>query len=312
MSKLKYSLMIGTASALSVVSSYANAGFQWVPYEEKQPAINAVVPDAPVEAKQASQDLPNWLVNKPAVEAPKPVVSENLIQGFGSDMPLEIAVQQLVPPVYKVTFAAGVDASKTVSWQGGKAWRQVLNEAVASAGLTVRENGNELVVEKVGMGEVVAAATVNPAPAAPVQVVNEPAKTGEAPINITTVAPVENAAPAEAVAINVEATATVAEEAKAVEQAQVTEQVQAKAWVVEPNRTLREVLQLWADEAGWKVVWNSNRDYQIESGAIFEGEFESAAGGLIRAFANANPPVVGTFYKNKTIVVDVRSVADLD
>lgn len=79
------------------------------------------------------------------------------------------------------------------------------------------------------------------------------------------------------------------------------------AWIVEKNRTLREILENWAETAGWTVVWDSQRDWMIESSASFTGDFQNAAGDLIKAFAQAKPPVVGTFYKNRTLVIEAQS-----
>lgn len=48
------------------------------------------------------------------------------VQGFGRDLPLVIALSQIVPPDYTYSFSNQDDAGAFVSWQGGRPWDQVL------------------------------------------------------------------------------------------------------------------------------------------------------------------------------------------
>ena len=54
-------------------------------------------------------------------------------------------------------------------------------------------------------------------------------------------------------------------------------------WEVDPadHRTLRGVLEAWADRAEWKVAWRAGRDFSVGAGAIFEGGFLAAVDGLL-------------------------------
>jgi hypothetical protein len=65
-------------------------------------------------------------VHKPAVV---------IARGFGHDVPLEFAVRQVVPPRMRVTYGESVDRQIRVSWDGGKAWDEVLRGVVAPLGL---------------------------------------------------------------------------------------------------------------------------------------------------------------------------------
>lgn len=55
--------------------------------------------------------------------------------GFGRDLPLALALSQVVPAEYSYSFARNVNVGTTVSWQGGKPWNQVLDEMLAQSGM---------------------------------------------------------------------------------------------------------------------------------------------------------------------------------
>ncbi|GEM_PF-2495122 len=58
--------------------------------------------------------------------------------GFGKDVPLALAVQQIVPSEYAYSFAKSVNPGARVSWTGGEEWNTVLLKALESIGLSIR------------------------------------------------------------------------------------------------------------------------------------------------------------------------------
>ena len=71
----------------------------------------------------------------------------------------------------------------------------------------------------------------------------------------------------------------------------------AAPWQVVPPTTLKEVLEDWAARAGWTVIWNAERRFEIAAEAVFEGNFLQAVDRLmsgpeirralvVRAYAN--------------------------
>ncbi len=104
---------------------------------EDTPAVEAEAPSMPEVLARASA-LP------PAVE---PVADDGEeVAGFGSDLPLVIALQQVVPAGYQFSFASGVNAGALVSWEGGKSWKKVLSDMLATQGLGYKTNGNTVVI----------------------------------------------------------------------------------------------------------------------------------------------------------------------
>ena len=78
-------------------------------------------------------------------------------------------------------------------------------------------------------------------------------------------------------------------------------------WPADAGQTVRGLLVAWAENSGWNVVWNLDRDYKLEAGVVFRGTFLDVAAALVRSFARANPPPIATFYKgNRVIVVHTR------
>ena len=78
-------------------------------------------------------------------------------------------------------------------------------------------------------------------------------------------------------------------------------------WLAEEGNTLRGLLSEWSERAGWRLVWNSNRNYTLSAGAMFRGRFADVASALIRSFARARPAPLATFFKgNRVLLVETK------
>lgn len=76
-------------------------------------------------------------------------------------------------------------------------------------------------------------------------------------------------------------------------------------WEAEEGDNLRELLTKWSAMAGWKLLWQTNRNYILSAGVMFKGKFADVSSALIRAFARARPAPIATYYKgNRVIVVE--------
>lgn len=166
-----------SAAALIGFASTAQAGFEWrgpleppaKPMAAPAPADQGMTGLAPVttwDGKQSAdvqwgqdntampaEEMPLQTPPSPALapfvaETPlaEPVEAGDVIAGFGTNLPLVIALQQVVPPGYQYAFAEGVNLGTPVSWEGGKGWRAVLSDMLASEGLGYRVRDNVVVV----------------------------------------------------------------------------------------------------------------------------------------------------------------------
>lgn len=76
-------------------------------------------------------------------------------------------------------------------------------------------------------------------------------------------------------------------------------------WLAEEGNSLKGLLTEWSERSGWRLIWNTNRNYTLTAGAMFRGRFADVSSALIRAFARARPAPIATFYKgNRVLVVE--------
>ncbi|MCI5060390.1 MAG: STN domain-containing protein [Alphaproteobacteria bacterium] len=66
--------------------------------------------------------------------------------GFGKDLPLALALSQVVPEGFTYRYAPNVDAGEIVSWQGGVPWNQVLDQMLRSKGMMADIRGNDVII----------------------------------------------------------------------------------------------------------------------------------------------------------------------
>lgn len=158
--------------ALLCFSSPAQAGFEWrgplePPVRQAAPApvqndmsglapVTAwdgsaapapAAPAAPVAAVDAEPVSPALAPFTPATAAPAPAAAPtDVVAGFGRDLPLVIALQQVAPAGHQFSFAPGVNPGVMVSWEGGKPWQQVMNDMLAPQGLGYQLQGNVVVI----------------------------------------------------------------------------------------------------------------------------------------------------------------------
>jgi hypothetical protein len=69
------------------------------------------------------------------------VPSEKVVSGFGTKVPLAVALRQILPSDYGFSVDRDVTLSTLVTWRGGKPWRDALKETLQSAGFDMREQG---------------------------------------------------------------------------------------------------------------------------------------------------------------------------
>ncbi|MGB0720059.1 MAG: hypothetical protein ACPGRX_06275, partial [Bdellovibrionales bacterium] len=98
----------------------------------------------------SQQDLSTTQMVPPAMNAPaavpaytQPQVFEEAV-GFGSDVPLVLALRQVVPADYSYSFGPSVNPGYRVSWIGGQGWDRVVADMIAPLGYRVSIQGKTL------------------------------------------------------------------------------------------------------------------------------------------------------------------------
>lgn len=262
---------------------------------------------------------------------PAPVLAQDA--GFGTDIPLSLAVKQIVPDGYKVQIAPGVDANVPVSWKEGGGWKQAIVGAAKGAGYTAVVGADTVRISKSGGAKIEVAESVEP----------QVAPTGKAQARKEAVERARRAPPArvserprrERVVHQRRVRSEVIEEdtvsgggfvmvpPRVARVSQSVEVVDAKGraggpakvaiapraeWIVREGENLQSVLRDWSSKEGWKMVWESEFRYQIASAAKFDGDFVQATSELVRSMSHIRPLVTVTFYQgNKTLVVGNNS-----
>lgn len=206
------------------------------------------------------------------------------VDGFGDDVPMSLAVKQIVPDGMRITFGNGVDVNRTVSWNGGGGeWKTVLEGLARQNGLVTTYVGDEVRLTVQG---------------APSQVSAMPAPAGGKSAGIT-IEPYRGGGSA----------APAAPEAGWEEYKAPAPAPMAAAWQAPAGESLRTILSDWATRGGWSLAWETGFEYRINNPIAFQGNFVDAAGALVRSLRDVRPAVSAEFYSvNKVLVV--RSVGE--
>ncbi len=153
------------------------------PSPEPDAPSTAAAPHIPVNTPVMMQPLPAPMM---AAAPAASTASFDQAVGFGRDMPLAIAMSQIVPAAYSYNFAAGVDAGQRITWQGGAPWNEVLMSALEPAGLKVFISGQSVMVAPAAMPPRATAPQaptgsmmMAPAAAAPAAMMPEPDRTAD-------------------------------------------------------------------------------------------------------------------------------------
>jgi len=241
-----------------VFSAPAFAGFEWRNVPERstvEPAPTTTNQPGTLNTTGTMQTVPaSNLSTGPHIG---PRADDRQAVGFGNNIPLELAVNQIVPDEWEVSFAPGVDRTILVSWSGNRLWREVLAGVTGPYNYRVVYQETGLRIEPVA-GHMMATPAQTPPP------------------QVTTTSFSEALEPPE----------------------------MAPVWHARAGRSLHQTLHDWMDDnTGWTLAWESDHDYRLRASADFYGNFVEAAEKLIRTFANADPPLRGTFYHGNNVLV---------
>lgn len=315
-------ILIAGAVVLSGSSSVF-AGFEWKGATPQSPAApmprpaqaESALPEMPVQKIQPVEAVPVDVA--PIALAPLPVVpspeasGSEVISGFGSDLPLAIALKQVVPERYPSSLEAGVSPDILVSWEGGHPWQQVLATMLSSRSLGFRLQNNIVTVGRFeGKEKPAASAAVTPVmkqtpppagkdkvdmiPIDMIAAVKESAAPAVSPPGQPqplTAIPQQAAAPAAMVPETV-----VTDNSPEVSPARSPAAVFGSTWMAHKGRTLREVLADWAKMEDIEVFWSIDYDYRLRESSAYSGTFEDAVASLLGQFDIVRPQPYGQLH----------------
>lgn len=232
----------------------------------------------------------------------------NIVEGFGRDLPLVMAVRQIIPDNYGYAFAEGTPLNATVSWEGGRAWDQVLYEVLAPIGYRADVSGNLVSVIPVQATALTANATFVDTPQAPA-----PAMIDNTPVASTNGPGFELVAPKMPAATPMRAPDMPSPMMQPV--AYQSNTMTASTWTAGRDMTLRQILEKWSTRAGVELYWSSEFDYPVSSAVNIQGTFEEAVQTLLRGLEDSKPKPLGRLHPNlpngpAVLVIETREVLD--
>ncbi len=200
--------------------------------------------------------------------------SSDIVRGFAKQVPLAVALRQMLPAGYGFSVDPDVDLGVLISFQGGKPWRETLKEALDPAGLAMREQGqmvsighaeSPLLSASAAASLVGGGAPLPPPTAAPTPLVSTPVGTGP----------------------------------------------MVDAWKAERGDSLHKVMETWSHYANIELNWMAEYDYPLQASVSFTGTFEDAVRNLLSGFESAHPQPVAELHENahlgqKVLVVETR------
>lgn len=104
------------------------------PYPKKEAAVSRQAAYVPASLPAA---LPSLSAAPSAYEQ---------ASGFGNDIPMIMALQQIVPAHYTYSFANGVNPAQRVSWSGGQGWDRVVGDMLQPLGLRASIRGKSVFI----------------------------------------------------------------------------------------------------------------------------------------------------------------------
>jgi hypothetical protein len=187
-------------------------------------------------------------------------VTYAVIDGFGDQLPLQLALDQVVPRDYKVVYEARPEPGMMVSWSGGRPWNDVVSDMLYTKGLRALISDKTVTVVKVVMPDAVAPATV--------------------PVVTKKAAPVVKDAVSKTVISS-------GFDANKVE-----------IFSARPGDDVQAVLGKWSDQAKVQLYWQANRHYTLKQAVGFNTTYTKAVQMLLDTFGSDTDRPVATLHPN--------------
>mgnify|MGYP006275462861 FL=1 len=314
---------------LAVMPGPAHAGFEWTPPADNGgEQMKSIMPDpvqrtaqppasdtgktgqggaAPADSKAAAtsssqmatihadskKDVQVESTMAPApgsmAEKGEPVYDFKQVEGFGNDIPMALAMRQIVPATYSFSFD-GVNPGKPISWSGGKGWDVILRDILKSADAKATLNGTNITISEAGDtldGERLA--IVN-APDSLIKEYKKPARTQPKPTQMASAPAPANDGQAQQREQNrgqnrgqggpVSLVAPGDDMASTAPQ-RPAPQPGGNTWMAAPGERVSDILKDWTRREGVELFWNVKTDYTLEKSTRLQGSLEEVANALL-------------------------------
>jgi len=333
--------------SLSVMAfpSQAFAGFQWVSPQETgsqvetapsaaaEPAMTPIVVEGaevvidPKAESMKKQELPSVLTISPtaslaatplakapapAAEIPAPASKEEKpVRGFANNVPLAVALRQILPTEYGFSVDQDVNMGMLVSWRGGKAWQATVQDMLQGVGLSMREQGQMVSIgrnaERAPAPASAPAKTLSAEPSAPLSLTPSRYETNPSKV-LTAPAGQMKEMPAPSKAAPAYEPAPVSQPVSMIEPINIASAPDLPSlsmdtpdvWVAERGQTLRGAIEKWSAKLGIEVSWQAEYDYPVQVPFAFTGTYQDALRTILKGFEEAQPRPLASLHGNTT------------
>ncbi len=287
------------------------------------PEIESPAPMAPVTTVETSPSK--------TAEAKTEALPSDMIAGFGRDIPLVLALRQIVPPSYAFAFAPGINQGQRVDWNGGQSWQYVLSDALAAYDLQIKIHNNIVHISKkkseplsVTPEEKIApvsdqtlnlekyenAADLEQNETDYIRHVQNDGLPPTQPHRQNKMALAMKAAPAKPESAEKEShiippalpteTAATRQPKTLISTKEITGTTQEEKypWKAEKGASLRQVLTNWSNIIGAQVLWYAPQDYLLLEDIQVQGSYSNALQEILNSFDDSDNRPVGRLYPN--------------
>ena len=138
-----------SALALAILALTAATARAEFVMQQAAPPAGASVQPLNLSVERARLARAYWLRTHrgPAIRAAAAQVRVSIADGFGKNVPLKVALLQILPPTLTAQFSQDVDAEQVVNWSGGKPWQAVLRDVVQPLHLRATVNGSVVKID---------------------------------------------------------------------------------------------------------------------------------------------------------------------
>ena len=331
--------LICTASALLWPIMGAQAGFEFknaagvVASPSVQSSTSPVIAPAQVMKEELALPMPGDNLSDLAPVTPPPMATndQTIIAGFGKDVPLAIALEQIIPAGFAPAPAEDINMGQIVTWEGGKPWPDVLNATLAPLNLTASIDGKSVKITPVApvqfptpddpMPEL-AATDMTPIDLAPATPAEETQGTIAAPGNLDTTL-VDDLSPNQPRRVITQAVPDIAEPPPPQDRSDLGLQYspplpsdngpmalpmaaappadigRVDVWTALAGQDLRATLDAWSHRVNVRLVWESPYMYAVQDTQSDARPYSDAITSLLDQFENTGvgPKPQATLYQ---------------
>jgi hypothetical protein len=146
------SALLAAAVATMVSPSICQANFKYIPGPSgsadtgQAPAPQSGAPVSAIAPAVNMREMPPQ--SPPSGGAVLSPGGGEVIEGFGTNVPLVMALREITPASYQFAFAPGLNLGTLVTWHGGAPWHDVMNGVLQPLGLIARDGGTVIYIDR--------------------------------------------------------------------------------------------------------------------------------------------------------------------